>query len=110
MFQALQKTNSLSAINEALNKADYSPSSIGIPDVRHFLYKAKSAAQFTSSARLQPYVGEEPQRRLHETYLQLQNRMHSTLRPLKLIYYAGQYENVLGWVRVHVLKQICGAS
>jgi hypothetical protein len=95
----MEKTNSLSAICAAVSKSDYAPDSIGTAEVRHFLYKAKNAAQFTSSRRQLPYVDELAQRRLHETYLQLQNRMHSQQRPLKLIYFAGKYENVLGWVR-----------
>ena len=89
----------MAAISDALSKSEYSPDTAGIPDVRHFLYKAKSVAQFTSSKlRLQPYAEEEAARRLHETYLQLQNRMHSQQRPLKLMYLAGKYENVLCWV------------
>ena len=89
----------MSAISDALSKSEYSPATAGIPDARHFLYKAKSVAQFTSSQLLrQPYVEEGAARRLHETYLQLQNRMHSAQRPLKLIYLAGKYENVLSWV------------
>ena len=99
-FQSLDKTKSMSAISDALSKSEYSPETAGIPEVRHFLYKAKSAAQFTSSKlRRQPYAEKEAARRLHETYLQLQNRMHSQQRPLKLMYLAGKYENVLCWVR-----------
>ena len=99
-LQSLDKTKSISAISDALSKSEYSPDTAGIPDVRHFLYKAKSVAQFTSSKlRRQPYAEEEAAWRLHETYLQLQNRMHSQQRPLKLMYLAGKYENVLCWVR-----------
>ena len=98
-LQSLDKTKSISAISDALSKSEYSPDTAGIPDVRHFLYKAKSVAQFTSSKlRRQPYAEEEAAWRLHETYLQLQNRMHSPQRPLKLMYLAGKYENVLCWV------------
>ena len=98
-LQTLDRTKSLAAISDALSKSDYTPVTAGIPDVRHFLYKAKSVAQFTSSKlRRHPYMEEEAARRLHETYLQLQNRMHSLQRPLKLMYLAGKYENVLCWV------------
>jgi len=98
IIESLDKTKSMSAISDALSKSEYSPDTAGIPEVRHFLYKAKSAAQFTSSKlRRQPYAEKEAARRLHETYLQLQNRMHSQQRPLKLMYLAGKYENVLSW-------------
>jgi hypothetical protein len=35
----------LSVINESLKVCEYSTSSIGIPEMRHFLYKSKTAAQ-----------------------------------------------------------------
>lgn len=98
-FQSLEKSNSLKSITDALANSFCSPASLGFPEIRHFLYKAKTAAQFTSCKRLHPYLKEPARSRLHGIYLQMQNRLHSPQRPLKLIYTEEHHENVLGWVR-----------
>ncbi len=179
-LQSLEKSNTLSVINESLKTSEYSTSSIGVPEIKHFLYKSKTAAQviqilllsiiihdaprsllwmelakvrclhirarmaishylslpnhiltfkwmcrwdlyncsrrisalhyskdyrliplhfqFTSSKHSQPYVETQSKERLHKIYLYLQGKLHSTSRPLKLVYYSGQKENVIAWV------------
>ena len=54
--------------------------------------------QFTSSKHSQPYVEPDSKARLHKIYLYLQSKLHSTSRPLKLVYYSGSKENVVAWV------------
>ena len=85
-------------MTEALSIRSRSPSELGFPDIRHFVYKAKAPAQFMASRHVRPYTIPELERRLHETYLGLQNRIDSQTRPVKLIYHEGDTENVLGWV------------
>ena len=96
----MDKTNVIAHLNEHLRPESlYSTPSIGVPEVRHFLYKAKTAAQFTSPRYERPYLRPECQARLHRTYLKLQNSLHSLARPLKLMYRAEEHENVIAWVR-----------
>ena len=42
----------------------------------------------------------EQQERLFGLYHYLHHRIHSSARPLKILYHVGQYETLLGWVRL----------
>ena len=42
----------LAAINDSLKTCEYSTSSIGVPEIRHFLYKSKTAAQVYNQLNL----------------------------------------------------------
>ena len=96
----MDKSNSLTAINESLtSSSNYVPEDLGVPEIRHFLYKVKNAAQYTCPVYVEGYREDpEAQRRLQGVYLQLQNRLHSVHRPLKLVYRGESRENVLAWV------------
>ena len=76
----------------------YDPSKIGIPDIKHFLYKSKTTAQFTGSEYVSPYLDEKSQERLQNIYLLLQGQLHAASRSAKLVYYTGKLENVFAWV------------
>ena len=97
-FQRLKKYNGLRAISDSLRKDNYNISKCGISDLRHFLYKNKSTAQYTSPELEAPYLSPEQQERLFGLYHYLHNRIHSSSRPLKILYHVGQYEALLGWV------------
>ncbi|XP_052253110.1 protein SAND-like [Dreissena polymorpha] len=96
--ERLIKYNGLKAISDSLRKDSYNISKCGISDLRHFLYKNKSTAQYTSPELEAPYLSTEEQERLFGLYYYLHNRIHSTSRPLKILYHVGQYEALLGWV------------
>lgn len=96
-FQKLQKYNGLKAISDSVAKSSYSIRQCGISDLRHFLYKSRSTAQFTSPEVEAPYLRAEEQERLFGLYLYLHHRIHMTDRPLKILYYVGQHETLLGW-------------
>ena len=98
-FQSLQKQNSFAAIDAGIRQGMYSPAAFGATQTRHFLYKAKTAAQYTSPLPLAPpYNRQKDRARLHGLYFSIQNRLHSAGRPLKLLFYGGPQENVVGWV------------
>lgn len=99
-FQRLKKYNGLRAISDSLRKDSYNISKCGISDLRHFLYKNKSTAQYTSPELEAPYLTSDQQERLFGLYHYLHNRIHSSSRPLKILYHVGQYEALLGWVRI----------
>lgn len=45
-----------------------------------------------------PYSSEEEKMRLLDLYRYMHGRMHSTSRPLKLIYHVAERETLLAWV------------
>lgn len=46
-----------------------------------------------------PYSSEEEKMRLLDLYRYMHSRIHSTSRPLKLIYHVAERETLLAWVR-----------
>ena len=66
--------------------------------MRHFLYKSRSSAQFTSPTYAPCYNLPENKKRLNSVYLNIQNRFLSTSQPLKLVHHTSKYEIVLGWL------------
>jgi len=55
-------------------------------------------AQYTSPELEAPYLSEEEQERLFGLYLYLHHRIHTSARPLKILYTVGPHETLLGWV------------
>ena len=104
ILQGLDKSGALKTIKESIRSCRYVPSNIGIPDIKHFLYKSKTTAQFTGSEYLTPYKDEVSQDRLQNIYLFLQGQLHAASRTAKLIYYTGKYENVFSWVRIYDIR------
>uniref|UniRef100_A0A2K5VF48 Vacuolar fusion protein MON1 homolog n=1 Tax=Macaca fascicularis TaxID=9541 RepID=A0A2K5VF48_MACFA len=96
--ERLRKRGAHLALREALRTPYYSVTQVGIPDLRHFLYKSKSSGLFTSPEIEAPYTSEEEQERLLGLYQYLHSRAHNASRPLKTIYYTGPNENLLAWV------------
>lgn len=71
---------------------------IGIPEIRHFLYKCKSTAQLLCSEIAIPYNSPQQFERLRSIYYDIHNRVHNISRPLKLIYEMKEHEIILAWV------------
>jgi hypothetical protein len=96
--QKLRRGNGLEAINESVNRASYTASQVGVPEMRHFLYKCRSTAQFWSPALEAPYHVTEESERLLALYQTLHYRLHAASRPLKLLHQQQEKETMLGWV------------
>ncbi|XP_043834886.1 vacuolar fusion protein MON1 homolog A isoform X1 [Dromiciops gliroides] len=96
--ERLKKRGAHHMLREALRTPFYSVAQVGIPDLRHFIYKSKSSGLFTSPEIEDPYVSEEEQERLLGLYQYLHSRAHNASRPLKTIYYTGPNENLLALV------------
>ncbi|KAK3102519.1 hypothetical protein FSP39_011920 [Pinctada imbricata] len=96
--ERLLKYNGLNAIGDSLTKTSYSINQCGITDLRHFLYKSRSTAQYTSPEVEAPYLGTEEQERLFGLYQYLHHRIHTSARPLKILYHVGPHETLLGWI------------
>ncbi|XP_047385332.1 vacuolar fusion protein MON1 homolog B [Sciurus carolinensis] len=83
----------------------YSVQAVGAPGLRHFLYKPldipdhhRQLPQFTSPELEAPYSREEERQRLSDLYHRLHARLHSSSRPLRLIYHVAEKETLLAWV------------
>ncbi|EAT39024.1 AAEL009147-PA [Aedes aegypti] len=94
----LRRSNCLEAINEAMNNKGVKLQSIGIPEIRHFIYKSKSNAQLLCSELTVPYSSIGQFKRLEGMYFELHHRIHNSGRPVKLIYQMKDKEILLAWV------------
>ncbi|KAJ8265065.1 hypothetical protein COCON_G00141640 [Conger conger] len=100
--EGMRAQNALSSIAKAHS---YSASQVGVPDLRHFMYKPfdvpdnhRQLTQFTSPEMEAPYSSEEERSRLLDLYRYMHSRIHSSSRPLKLIYHVAERETLLAWV------------
>ncbi|XP_072045856.1 protein SAND-like [Amphiura filiformis] len=98
IVERLQKHKCLAAIEHAVSSGSYRCREVGISDLRHFLYKSKSTAQFTSPELEAPYDDPTERERLFSMYLYLHQRIHNAARPLKIMFHVGSTEAMLGWV------------
>lgn len=56
-----------------------------------------------------PYSSEEEKMRLLDLYRYMHSRIHSTSRPLKLIYHVAERETLLAWVSSVLSITVCMA-
>ncbi|CAB0031964.1 unnamed protein product [Trichogramma brassicae] len=98
IVEKLRRTNCLEAINESMNKTSITTAEIGLPEMRHVLYKCKSTAQFWSPGFQAPYNNEKEIQRLIGCYQCLHHRLHVPNRPLKLLFQQTDKETMLAWV------------
>ncbi|XP_055638116.1 protein SAND [Toxorhynchites rutilus septentrionalis] len=94
----LRRSNCLEAINDAMNSRGIKLQNIGIPEIRHFIYKSKSNAQLLCSELTMPYSSIGQFKRLEGMYFELHHRIHNSGRPVKLIYQMQEKEILLAWV------------
>ncbi|XP_051165518.1 vacuolar fusion protein MON1 homolog A [Leptopilina boulardi] len=98
IMEKLRRTNCLEAINESMNKMSITTVEIGLPEIRHILYKCRTTAQFWSPGFQPPYNSDEEIERLLGSYQCLHHRLHTSSRPLKLIFQQFDKETMLAWV------------
>lgn len=97
-LERLTKRSAYQAMKEALKYPSYSVDQVGIPELRHFLYKSKSSGLYTSPEFPALYQSEEQQEHIMTLYQDLHSRLHHPVRPLRSFYRCGEAENVLAWV------------
>ncbi|XP_053159089.1 vacuolar fusion protein MON1 homolog B-like isoform X2 [Hemicordylus capensis] len=103
--EGMRTQNYLQALSSDLRSPSYSVGLVGVPDLRHFMYKPldipdnyRQLPQFTSPELEGPYCSESERHRLFDLYHYLHSRIHSTSRPLRLIYHVAEKETLLAWV------------
>nr|CAG4642417.1 EOG090X03TW [Evadne anonyx] len=95
-----RNNNILELITSALNQsASSTTTQLGsFTDIRHFLYKNRSSAQFASCNVASPYRGEDGHQHLMDLYRHIHGRMHLPSRSLKLVCHTAEKEVLFGWV------------
>ena len=97
-LQKMRRNNLLEAINKAAAQADTAACDIGLPELRHFLYKCKTTAQFYEPSPTPPYKNAKDDPHLLKQYRILHHRLHAPTRPLKFLFIQEQSETMLGHV------------
>lgn len=80
----------------------YTVAEVGVPGLRHFVYKSRSQVQITLPTFEDPYNGMNEKRRLITLYQTLHDSIHAKSgqsQLLKLQYIRTDTESVMGWVR-----------
>ncbi|KAJ8944935.1 hypothetical protein NQ318_013083 [Aromia moschata] len=95
IVEKLRRGNCLQAINESLNAKEDTCANAGFTELRHYLYKCKSTAQFYQPSLSPPYVLSK--QRLIDLYKRAYQRLHCTTRPLKLLFERSSDEVILAW-------------
>ncbi|EMD39922.1 hypothetical protein CERSUDRAFT_112166 [Gelatoporia subvermispora B] len=101
--QRLQRGRLLDALTEAIHhgQTEYSVSDLGIPGLRHFLYKSRAHVQATMPLFEDPYNDLNEKRRLVTLYQTLYDAIHAKSgqqSTLKLQYIRTERESVMGWI------------
>ncbi|KAL1270267.1 hypothetical protein QQF64_032556 [Cirrhinus molitorella] len=96
---------SQNALQWVANTQLYCVDDIGVANLKHFLYKPskvldhhRQLPQFTCPEMEVAYRSQDERIRLLDLYRNMHNRIHSTSRPLKLIYHSAGKETLLAWV------------
>ncbi|KAI8801940.1 vacuolar fusion protein MON1 [Cladochytrium replicatum] len=81
----------------AVKMDPYSLVEVGIPGIRHFLYKSRPMVQYTLPASTPPYTEKHDLRRLMRLYQYAYELIHRRSRPARVVWAAGQHEAILCW-------------
>ncbi len=99
--QKLIADGSLKSLLDAAEQADYTVSELGIPGLRHFVYKARAQVQVTFPTFEDPYDNLTDRKRLVTLYQTLHDAIHAKSgqsETLKLQYIRTEKECVMGWI------------
>ncbi|KAA0707550.1 Protein SAND [Triplophysa tibetana] len=97
-LERLRKRSAYQALQEALSMPSYPVSQVGIPELRHFVYKSKSSGLYTSPDLPVPYQAVEEHERLIGLYQNLHSCLHHPTRPLRYMYCCRETENLYALV------------
>jgi len=101
--QKLEQDGTLQAISQLIQtgKADYSVSALGIPGLRHFVYKSRPHVQVTMPSFEEPYEELDNKRRIVTLYQMIHDAIHAKSGQegtLKLQYIRTDSEIAMGWI------------
>ncbi|KAG6854671.1 hypothetical protein C0991_003319 [Blastosporella zonata] len=101
--ERLEQEGTLDIISNACSarQTEYSVADLGIPGLRHFVYKSRSQVQITAPTFEDPYDSIDDHRRLFTLYQTLHDAIHAKSGQegtLKLQYIRTERESVMGWI------------
>ncbi|KAJ7288158.1 trafficking protein Mon1-domain-containing protein [Mycena rebaudengoi] len=101
--EKMEADGTLDAIATAFRsgQTEYSVAELGIPGLRHFLYKSRAQVQITCPTFEDPYDNIDERRRLTTLYQILHDAIHAKSgqeATLKLQYIRSEKESVMGWI------------
>ncbi|KAF9485853.1 DUF254-domain-containing protein [Pholiota conissans] len=103
VIHKLTSDGTLHALIEShnLKVIDYSVSELGIPGLRHFIYKSRTQVQLTLPTFEDPYDQPQARKRITTLYQTLHDSIHAKSGQesgLKLQYIRTDTESVMGWI------------
>ncbi|PCH40110.1 hypothetical protein WOLCODRAFT_23849 [Wolfiporia cocos MD-104 SS10] len=101
--QRLTNDGLLLALSDAMDRreTEYTVADLGIPGLRHFVYKSRPNVQVTMPLFEDPYDDLKERRRLITLYQRLYDAIHAKSgqgSTLKLQYIRTERESVMGWI------------
>ncbi|KAG8856423.1 Vacuolar fusion protein mon1 [Tulasnella sp. 330] len=102
VIETLRAKGWLASIFTAAENQDITASGLGIPGLRHFIYKSRTHVQLVTPNWEEPYADESERTRLITLYQLVHDAVHARSGqpggPLKLQFIRTDTECVLGWV------------
>ena len=97
--QRIQAMNIFQSINGKLRDSSLQLEHIGVPELKHFLFKDNKIFQYFLSEYALPYSRcKDQQQRIFIMYQKLYHRLHNSTNSLRIIYMQKKYETILGWI------------
>ncbi|KAJ7069644.1 trafficking protein Mon1-domain-containing protein [Mycena amicta] len=101
--ERLEKEGTLDVVANAFRtgETEYSVAELGIPGLRHFVYKSRAQVQITTPIWEDPYDAVDERRRLTTLYQIIYDAIHAKSgqeATLKLQYLRSEKESVMGWI------------
>lgn len=97
--QKLQTQNLNQLLNIKYKDSSLKLEQIGMPELKHFLFKDNKILQYFVSDYGLPYTNNPAeQQRIFDIYQKLYHKLHNTTNSLRIIYIQQKYETVLGWM------------
>ncbi|TDL17259.1 DUF254-domain-containing protein [Rickenella mellea] len=112
VLKKLETDHVLAGIRSAVRSGstEYTAADVGVPGLRHFVYKSRALVQVTMPVLEEPYRSVEGRRRLVTLYQRLHDAIHAKSGqegPLKLQYIQTERESVMGWITQPFELYIC---
>ncbi|KAI9293964.1 DUF254-domain-containing protein [Neoconidiobolus thromboides FSU 785] len=97
IIQNLNHENLINEIYESIENDAFDLAEIGIPGLRHFIFKSKNLFQYTSSRLEPPYILKRERRRLFELYKTSYYIMNSRFRNIRIYFNDSETETIVIW-------------
>lgn len=107
--EQLIATESLTVLNEVIQKRGYTMADVNIPGLQHFLYRSLSRNQLSAPAFSNPYHTRKQQRRLLRLYENAYHRIYMSTEPIINYMCVADKEIVFVWTNTKQNIQLFAA-